>query len=248
MKKVFRVMNGATINTPLRSLSAAGMRKINVTTTIISSTFSCALLLFSLHGHAQADPAYEKMLTERTSKIVQPLGITDSSRYHTVMNTIVHQYEALNDIHEQYKSAVTAIKGGGATGAARDTAIKQQEGIRNAALRKQHQQFIGNLTSELTVQQVEQVKDGMTYRVLPVTYGAYQDMLPGLTAVQKEQIYAWLLEARELAMDEGTSDDKHKVFGKYKGRINNYLAAAGYDLKKETDAWQQRLKDKKNTR
>jgi hypothetical protein len=32
-------------------------------------------------------------------------------------------------------------------------------------------------------------------------------------------------------MDEGTSDEKHKVFGKYKGRINNYLAAAGYNLK-----------------
>ena len=84
----------------------------------------------------------------------------------------------------------------------------------------------------------------MTYRVMPITYAAYQDMLLNLTAEQKEQIYAWLKEARELAMDEGSSDDKHKVFGKYKGRINNYLSGAGYDMKKEGEEWQKRIKEK----
>ena len=33
---------------------------------------------------------------------------------------------------------------------------------------------------------------------------------------------------------------KHAWFGKYKGRINNYLSAAGYDLKKEGEDWQKR--------
>ena len=73
----------------------------------------------------------------------------------------------------------------------------------------------------------------MTYRVMPVTYTAYQDMILTLTTEQKEKIYNWLKEARELAMDEGSSEDKHKVFGKFKGRINNYLSAEGYDMKKE---------------
>ena len=53
-----------------------------------------------------------------------------------------------------------------------------------------------------------------------------------LTAEQKAQILAWLTEARELAMDGSTSDEKHAVFGKYKGKINNYLSKAGYDAKK----------------
>jgi hypothetical protein len=78
---------------------------------------------------------------------------------------------------------------------------------------------------------VDQVKDGMTYGVLRVTYDTYLRMMPDLREEQKRQIMAWLVEARELAMDEGTSEEKHKVFGKYKGRINNYLSAAGYDLK-----------------
>ena len=73
----------------------------------------------------------------------------------------------------------------------------------------------------------------MTYRVMPVTYTAYQEMILTLTTEQKEKIYNWLKEAREQAMDEGSSEDKHKVFGKFKGRINNYLSAQGYDMKKE---------------
>ena len=32
-------------------------------------------------------------------------------------------------------------------------------------------------------------------------------------------------------MDAGTSEEKHAIFGKYKGRINNYLSKAGYDMK-----------------
>jgi hypothetical protein len=78
-----------------------------------------------------------------------------------------------------------------------------------------------------------------------VTYAAYTDMILSLTEKHKEQILAWLKEAREKAMDEGSSDDKHKVFGKYKGRINNYLSSEGYDMKKEEKAWQQRLKEKR---
>jgi hypothetical protein len=60
----------------------------------------------------------------------------------------------------------------------------------------------------------------------------YLKEFPELKEDQKAQIHAWLVEARELAMDQGTSREKHAVFGKYKGRINNYLSKAGYDLKK----------------
>jgi hypothetical protein len=69
-------------------------------------------------------------------------------------------------------------------------------------------------------------------------------MIPALTPEQKGKICDWLKEARELAMDEGSSEDKHRVFGKFKGRINNYLSAEGYDMKKEEKAWQQRIKER----
>jgi hypothetical protein len=72
--------------------------------------------------------------------------------------------------------------------------------------------------------------------------------LPNLTAEQKEKIYGWLVEARDIAMDQGSSEKKHAVFGKYKGRINNYLSAAGYDMKKEGEAWQKRIKEREQSK
>ena len=90
---------------------------------------------------------------------------------------------------------------------------------------------------ELTPAQVDQVKDGMTYGVLPNTWRGYQEMLPQMTDEQRRQVLAWLIEAREHAMDGSTSEEKHGWFGKYKGRITNYLAAAGYDLKAAEKVW-----------
>ena len=59
---------------------------------------------------------------------------------------------------------------------------------------------------------------------------------------EKAKIMAWLVEAREFAMDAENSNKKHAAFGKYKGRINNYLSKRGYDLVKERKAWYERIK------
>ncbi|HYH55721.1 MAG TPA: DUF3826 domain-containing protein, partial [Anseongella sp.] len=92
----------------------------------------------------------------------------------------------------------------------------------------------------LSQEQVDKVKDGMTYGVLPLTYKAFQEMLPALTKEQEAVIMHYLLEAREKAMDGGSSEEKHHIFGDYKGKINNYLSAEGYDLKKAGEEWKKR--------
>ena len=107
-----------------------------------------------------------------------------------------------------------------------------------------HQRYLSKLSSVLTAEQVTKVKDGMTYSILPVTYSAYLDMLPDLTAAQRQQIMTWLAEAREHAMDAGSSEQKHAVFGTYKGRINNYLSASGIDMKKAEADWKKRRNEK----
>ena len=83
----------------------------------------------------------------------------------------------------------------------------------------------------------------MTYNVVKVTYDAQLEMIPTLTEEEKKQIMIWLLEARELAIDAESSNKKHEMFGKYKGRINNYLSARGYDLTKEREEWYKRIKE-----
>ena len=55
------------------------------------------------------------------------------------------------------------------------------------------------------------------------------------------------VEAREFAMDAENSNKKHAAFGKYKGRINNYLAKRGYNLTKEREEWAKRVKARGGT-
>jgi len=216
--------------------------------TSVLSTF----LLLAITGIANAQQAdtvaYRKVVTERSAKIVQTLSIKDSAAYYRVVNKIADQYIALNKVHDGSKAAVIALKQQNLSKEELATAVKKEEENKNASLRQLHTSFIKLLSADLNAAQVEKVKDGMTYGVLPLTWTAYQDMLPNLTKQQKEQIYAYLVEARELAMDEGTSDNKHKVFGKYKGKINNYLSAAGYDMKKEGEEWQKRIKEREATK
>ncbi|MGB3007661.1 MAG: DUF3826 domain-containing protein, partial [Chitinophagaceae bacterium] len=182
---------------------------------------------------------------ERSAKIVNTLSITDSVKYTKLVQEIADQYAGLNAIHEDCKSVMVKIKAENITDNEKEEAIKNEEKIKIEKLKQLHEQFLGQLKEDLSEDQLEKVKDGMTYRILPITYAAYQDMLPKLTNEQKITIYNLLLEARELAMDAESSEKKHAVFGKYKGKINNYLSAAGIDMKKEGEEWQKRIKERK---
>jgi Protein of unknown function (DUF3826) len=196
--------------------------------------------LFSQEG----PDAYIKTITDRSVKIVNSLSIKDSVVYNKVVAQLVAQYSGLNKIQEENKALMIAIKQSTATTDTSAVLLKNAEEKKSADLKALHQSFISGLRQWLNTEQVDLVKDGMTYRVFPITFAAYQDMIPTLTEAQKTKIYEWLKEAREIAMDAESSDKKHAVFGKYKGRINNYLSAEGYDLKKATEEWQQRIKER----
>jgi hypothetical protein len=217
--------------------------------TLFGSFLFTSLLIFSSVDaqqvfDAQNDTDYKTKLTGRAAKIVNTLGFTDSTKYLRVLNELVNQYSAINAIHEKSNAAVSEINSKKAGSKEITEDVKKEEEKKSTVLLQQHESFIAHLKGELTDEQIEKVKDGMTYNVLNVTYTAYQNMILTLTAEQKETIYKLLTEAREKAMDEGSSEDKHKMFGKYKGRINNYLSSQGYDMKAEEKAWQHRLKEK----
>jgi hypothetical protein len=205
----------------------------------------CTQLLAQPDEQAKKEAEYKKVLTERSVKIVNTLGITDSVVYHQVKDAIVNQYIQLNAVHEKTKAAVATVKTGSLSEEEKKEAVAKEEEKKSSALLQLHDQFISLLKKNLKEEQLEKLKNGMTYNVLNVTYTAYLDMILTLTELQKRTIYNWLVEAREKAMDEGSSEDKHKVFGKYKGRVNNYLSAEGYDMKAEEKAWQQRLREKR---
>jgi hypothetical protein len=203
-------------------------------------------LLLSLQSFAQTkeeqDAGYTKTITQRAEKIVTPLGISNPETAAKVRDIIVQQYRSLNDIHTLKDNRLKSAKELSASNKKLAEELSENaENEANACLYKLHFEYLSKLRLYLDENQVELVKDGMTYGVLPITYKGYCNMVLGLTEEQKRQIKIWLTEAREHAMDAGTSDEKHEWFGKYKGRINNYLSAAGYDMKKEGEEWQKRI-------
>lgn len=188
------------------------------------------------------DSKYVESIVSRSQKIVDKLGINDAKVAEDVRNVIANRYFTLNDIYETRDAKVKEIKESDLVGEAKNNALKAAEDAKDAALYRIHFAFPADLSLFLTEEQIEAVKDGMTYGVLKITYDSHLDMIPSLKKEEKAQIYAWLKEAREFAIDAENSDRKHAFFGKYKGRINNYLAKRGYDLTKEREEWYKRVK------
>ena len=208
---------------------------------VVALTF----IVINLSAQNNTEATYLQTITQRSQKIVATLNVTDSAKFYRVQNIIVDQYKNLNTAHETCNAKIKVLKA--------DTTIDKKvksdklnaiEEERLATTGVLHKSFLEKLSKELTQEQIVQVKDGMTYSILPVTYKAYNEMLPQLTEEQKKKIYDWLVEAREYAMDAESSEKKHAWFGKYKGRINNYLSSTGIDMKKEEAEWQKRIKEK----
>ena len=211
------------------------------------------VLFFTNETYAQdsallADLSYTKSITVRSAKIIQTLSISDSILYKKVLSILVQQYRNINKAQLVQKKALTAIKLQSISVDEISIQTKQTEVLKSSEIEQYHQSFIAQLTPLVSEKQLELIKDGITYRIFPITYAAYLDMIPTLQENQKSKIFEWLKDARELAMDGESSEKKHAIFGKFKGRINNYLSSEGYNLKKETDDWQLRIKARSTTK
>lgn len=167
--------------------------------------------------------AYITTIVNRSRKIVDALNITDKAKYANVLNIVCNRYFKINDIDSKYTDPTQ----------------------RDAELYKHHFEFAADLANYLDDSQIEKVKYGMTFGVVPKTYQAHLEMIPTLKDCEKLQILNWLKEAREFAIDAPDAKSKHGWFGKYKGRINNWLTRRGYDLKAEREAWYKRIEASK---
>ena len=214
--------------------------------TILMMVLSVNLVSAQTTTPTQTKEEYKEVIAKRADKIVAGLGSTDAVFNKKVSAVVADQYMALGSIHDERNAKIKAIKTKDTVLTADDkAAIDKLTANADKKLEKLHAKYLAKLSKLCTAEQVEGIKNGMTYNVLNVTYTAYQEMLPNLTPEQKKQILDWLTEAREHAMDAESSDKKHAWFGKYKGRINNYLAKAGVDMKQAEKEWQERIREKK---
>lgn len=179
------------------------------------------------------DAKYVESIINRSQKIVDGLNMACTkpenqskpcckNKALSIRNIICNRYFLLNDIYEKFKKGSPEC---------------------DAELYKHHFELQSALAAYLNEEQIDAVKDGMTFGRLKRDYQATLDMIPSLKENEKKQILIWLKEAREFALDAADSKGKHFWFDKYRGRTNNWLSARGYDLQKERDQWLQRQKE-----
>jgi len=177
------------------------------------------------------DPQYVETILGRARKVTDEFSQTYTPMGQNLRNIVANRYFELNDIYAERDSLKKTDK-------------KLAEAMCDSKLYRSHFAFDASLAKYLDPSRIERVKNVMTYNVVKVTYDAQCDMIPTLKDEEKQQILLWLKEARELAIDAESSNKKHEVFGKYKGRINNYLSKRGYDLNKEREEWYKRVKER----
>jgi len=177
---------------------------------------------------ADQEIAYQRAIADRAKRIVSQLELKDGETAARVQKLVAEQYYALRKIHDPPDGRIARDPEASETPL--DDSHEQVKQLATIEQFQLHRQFIAQLSVELNSEQVTGIKNGMTYGVVPVTYARYLKLLPNLKNDEKKHIKALLIEAREYAMDGGSSEEKHGWFRKYKGKINNYVSERGFDL------------------
>jgi hypothetical protein len=190
------------------------IRKLIITAALLVSAAAFAAETNSVATEAEAK--YTKAIEGRTDAILKILALHDTNKIAQVHDAIIAQYRALNAWHD-----------------ANDGKLRLERGDTNAvaeiraSLATIHQKFLARLAESLTPEEIDQVKDKMTYGKVQFTFSGYLAQYPDLTVAERGKILELLKEARELAMDGGSAEEKTAIFQKYKGKINNYLSKEG---------------------
>jgi hypothetical protein len=175
------------------------------------------------------EAAYTQAIEKRTADIMSALDLKDQAQAARVHDAIISQYRALRDWQAKNEDAKKT-----------KDAAKQEE--LKAERKATHDQFLSKLSPELSPDQIDVIKDKLTYNKVKVTYDAYVQIIPNLTDEQKGKVLDFLKQAREEAMDGVSSEEKSAIFKKYKGKINNYFVAQGIDEKKARQEWDKKRK------
>ncbi|SCD21509.1 hypothetical protein PSM36_2713 [Proteiniphilum saccharofermentans] len=195
------------------------------------------------------DIKYLEVLSNRSDKILdQYVRLPEGEIKEKVRDLMVKQYWDLNKIHDRKDRKIEELK---QSGLPDEKFGKEKSKLENKAekkLQKLQKKYLRNLSKYLNKQQIDGVKDGMTLGAFDHNYRGFTELIPSLKQDEKEYVYNQLVEARDKAMNMGSSEDKQAVFRQYKGKINNYLSQQGYDLDQERIEWNKRIEEAKRSK
>ena len=188
----------------------------------------------------EREAAYATAIQHRSRDIVVLLNLTDAAKSNKVADIILSQYRLLRTRDDTIEAMVKLMAAEGPAADQYRTAFAA--GITPSL----HEQFLLRLAGELTPEQIETVKDKMTYHKVKVTFDAYCAIVPNLTESNKVRIVELLKRAREEAIDGGSAGEKSRIFQKYKDQINAYLDAQGHNVTQAYKDWEARQANPSN--
>jgi hypothetical protein len=178
---------------------------------------------------AEKEAFYATTIENRVGDILKALNLSDPEKAKAVHDILVNQYHELR-VRDATIDTRLKVNGKEVNYANR----AEQLAIQSKPL---HEQFLAKLGAVLGPDDIEKIKDLMTYNKVKVTYNAYCEMVPGITDEDKAKIMELLKAAREEAIDGGSAPEKSAIFQKYKDQINSYLNSHGHDTAKALKDW-----------
>ncbi|MGN6371101.1 MAG: DUF3826 domain-containing protein [Phycisphaerae bacterium] len=162
---------------------------------------------------------YDQDLAKRADEVLKDLALTDTAKADHVKQSVIDYYKFLRAWHDQHDAKMKTLNKDPKNNAAEITEERKD-------LTAGHEAFLADLSSILTPDQVELVKDRLCYKRPTIMYQGFTKDNPWLTDEQKADMKKICDEARDLAMDGGSAKEKHAIMDKYKGRLTNYVAKA----------------------
>lgn len=178
---------------------------------------------------AEKEAFYATTIENRVADILKALNLSDADKSKAAHDILVAQYHELR-VRDAAIDTRLRVDGKEVNYANRAELLATQS-------KPLHEEFLKKLGAVLSPDEIEKVKDLMTYNKVKFTYNAYCEIVPGLTDEEKAKILELLKAAREEAMDGGNAPEKSAIFQKYKDQINGYLDAHGHDTAKALKDW-----------
>ena len=152
----------------------------------------------------KATPESDAAIDKRVDAYVATLNLNSPEREERIKNVIRTNLRGVRDAHNAWMAPSKNVR----------------------------EDLNKGLAADLSAEQIDAIKNLLTYNGITRNYIAYHVIVPNLTKEDDEKIMTLLREAREAGLDRKNARDMMgAAFEPYKKQIENYLISRGHDWK-----------------
>ena len=196
------------------------------------------------------DDAMRKKVDKKAAKIVESLKLAEAGKAAKVKTVVSDWLAVMMTWHKGHDAELNRLWGEwnrARSVVPRDEypgeVIAHQIDAVYASLKPAYEDYIKRLSAELTAEQIDAIKEGWSRSPgMTRTCNAYLEIVPDLTAQDKEVIKARMLMAREAAMLTDADKEIIAIYKRHKVKVEQYVGALEWT--KLHRAYAERVKSK----